>query len=202
MGPGSRCHAACWQQIDLSGFRAQGLSGWSSLDHWLLVLWSLWARGARVWARRWATRQRRPRACPHGPKGSRRSEGLVHKSTGPLIEPQRFGRGPRAASGASARSEPSGSYSAACARGTSPGAIGVAVHSHPHLDEVTAVGLGGELEPTALEAHAVVSPDGALVVLAHDVGQARADEGHERAAGLRGGHRELLVERRAVVLGQ
>ena len=49
---------------------------------WLLFLWSLWARGARVWARRWATRKRCPGSCPHGPKGSRRSVGLVHKSTG------------------------------------------------------------------------------------------------------------------------
>ena len=49
---------------------------------WLLFLWSLWARGARVWARRRATRKRCPGSCPHGPKGSRRSVGLVHKSTG------------------------------------------------------------------------------------------------------------------------
>ena len=48
-----------------------------------LVLWGLWARGARVWARRWATRSvvhglahtsRRARAGPR--------RGLVHNSTG------------------------------------------------------------------------------------------------------------------------
>ena len=32
--------------------------------------------------RRWATRPRCPRGCPHDPQGSRRSVGLVHKSTG------------------------------------------------------------------------------------------------------------------------
>jgi len=58
------------------------------------------------------------------------------------------------------------------------------------------------LQPLALEAHAGVAPDGALVVLAYDVGEPRADEGHEGASGLGRGHRELLVERRAVVLGQ
>ena len=35
-------------------------------------------------ARRWATRQRCTRSRPHGPQGSRRSAGLVHKSTGLL----------------------------------------------------------------------------------------------------------------------
>ena len=54
----------------------------SSLKSVLLVLWSSWARGTRVGARRWATRQRCPRACPHVPQGVCRSEGLVHKSTG------------------------------------------------------------------------------------------------------------------------
>ena len=44
--------------------------------------------------------------------------------------------------------------------------VGVAMHPHPRLDEVVAVGLGGDLEALALEAHAVVASDGALVVLA------------------------------------
>ena len=35
--------------------------------------------------------------CPHGPQGLRRSEGLVHNSTGPLIEAQRCGRDAHAA---------------------------------------------------------------------------------------------------------
>ena len=64
------------------------------------------------------------------------------------------------------------------------------------------MGLSGNLQTFALEAHAVVPPDGALVVLAHDVGEPRADEGHERGAGLGRRHRELLVERLAVVLGE
>ena len=51
------------------------------------VLWNLWSRGARVWARRWATRTRCPRSCPHVPEGSRRSEGLVHRSTGQPLPP-------------------------------------------------------------------------------------------------------------------
>jgi len=62
-------------------------------------------------------------------------------------------------------------------------------------------GMRQALQPLALEAHAGVAPDGARVVLAHDVGEPRADEGHECAAGLGRGHRALLVERRAVVLG-
>ena len=62
--------------------------------------------------------------------------------------------------------------------------------------------LGGDLQPLALEAHTVVPIDRALVVLAHDVSQSRIDEGHEGRPRLRSGHRELLVERPPVVLGQ
>ena len=80
--------------------------------------------------------------------------------------------------------------------------VEVAMYSHPRLDEVAAVGLGRNLQALALEAHAVVSPDGALVVLAQDVGQSGADEGHEGAARLGRRHRELLVDRRAVELGE
>ena len=70
------------------------------------------------------------------------------------------------------------------------------------LDEVAAVDLGRNLQPLALEAHTVVPIDRALVVLAHDVGQSGADEGYEGRAGFGRRHRELLVERRPVVLGQ
>ena len=39
----------CWQQIELSGFVAQGLSG-CSLESSVVGPVGLWARGARVWA--------------------------------------------------------------------------------------------------------------------------------------------------------
>ena len=55
--------------------------------------------------------------------------------------------------------------------------VGVTVYPHPRLDEVAAVGLGGDLQPLALEAHTVVPTDRALMVLAQDVGQPRTDEG-------------------------
>ena len=66
------------------------------------------------------------------------------------------------------------------------------MHPHPSLDEVAAVGLGGDLEPLALEAHAVVCGDRSLVVFAQHVGQSRADKRHEGTAGLGRGHRRHL----------
>ena len=54
----------------------------------LLILWHLWARGARVWAGG-GQRPALSTDCPHGPEGSRRPGGLVHKSTG-SCRPRKF----------------------------------------------------------------------------------------------------------------
>ena len=56
----------------------------------LLILWHLWARGARVWAGG-GQRPALSTDCPHGPEGSRRPGGLVHKSTG-SCRPRKFAR--------------------------------------------------------------------------------------------------------------
>ena len=90
---------------------------------------------------------------------------------------------------------------ACAARGTSPDAR--RGNDAPRcLDEVAAMGLGRDLQPLALEAHAVVPAHRALVVLAQHIGQSRTDEGHEGRPRLGGRDRELLVERPPVVLGQ
>ena len=55
----------------------------SKICELLLVLWSSWTRGARVWVRRWATRQRCPRPCPTRPEGLapvRRTRPQIHRT--------------------------------------------------------------------------------------------------------------------------
>ena len=72
---------------------------------------------------------------------------------------------------------------ACAARGTQPCTRrGKTVYPHPRLDEVAAVGLGGDLQPLAFEAHTVVPTDRVLMVLAQDVGQPRTDEGSPTTA--------------------
>ena len=150
----------CWQQIELSGFVAQGLSVFPGS---VVVV-----PGELVGERRESVGKAVGNAPALSTVLSTRPAGLAPvRRTRPQIH-----RPPRGAQRALSRSHapvvpgavgvchqgPIGFVVGEPARPMEhrQAPVGVTMHPHPGLDEVAAVGLGGELEPLALEAHAVV----------------------------------------------